>query len=41
MVSPFMTVWCYLRTWTTFTMRWRGIAYKVTWGGRVVEVLKS
>jgi len=41
LVTPFMTVWCYLRTWTTFTMRWRGIAYKVTWGGRVVEVLKS
>ena len=41
MVSPFMTVWCYLRTWTTSTMRWRGIAYKVTWGGRVVEILKQ
>ncbi len=41
LVSPLMTSWCYLRTWTTFTMRWRGIAYKVTWGGRVVEVLRS
>ncbi|MFZ5426640.1 MAG: glycosyltransferase family 2 protein [Thermodesulfobacteriota bacterium] len=40
-VSPLMTSWCYLRTWTTFTMRWRGIAYKVTWGGRVVEVLRQ
>jgi hypothetical protein len=39
--SPVITVWCYLRTWTTFTMRWRGIAYKVTWGGRVVEVIRS
>ena len=39
--SPLVTVWCYLRTWTTFTMRWRGIAYKVTWGGRVVEVIRS
>jgi len=36
-----MTSWCYLRTWTTFTMSWRGIAYRVTWGGRVVEVIKS
>lgn len=39
--SPLMTVWCYLRTWTTFTMSWRGIAYKVTWGGRVVEVIRQ
>ena len=40
-VSPLMTVWCYLRTWTTFTMSWRGIAYRVTWGGRVVEVIRQ
>lgn len=40
-LSPLATVWCYLRTWTTFTMSWRGIAYKVTWGGRVVEVIRS
>lgn len=39
--SPLVTVWCYLRTWTTFTMSWRGIAYKVTWGGRVVEVIRQ
>ncbi|WP_243311806.1 glycosyltransferase [Fundidesulfovibrio agrisoli] len=36
-----VTSWCYLRTWTTFTMSWRGISYKVTWGGRVVKVLRS
>jgi len=40
-VTPLMTAWCYLLTWTTSTMNWRGIAYKVTWGGRVVEVLRS
>jgi len=39
--TPLMTVWCYLLTWTTFTMSWRGIAYRVTWGGRVVEVLRG
>ncbi|GAB6037055.1 glycosyltransferase family 2 protein [Fundidesulfovibrio butyratiphilus] len=33
------SVWCYARTWITFTMSWRGISYKVTWGGKVVEVL--
>ena len=36
-----MTAWCYFITWPTFTMRWRGIAYRVTWGGRVVEVLHN
>jgi cellulose synthase/poly-beta-1,6-N-acetylglucosamine synthase-like glycosyltransferase len=39
--TPLMTAWCYLLTWTTFTMSWRGIAYRVTWGGRVVEVLRG
>ncbi len=35
-----MTGWCYLRTWATFTMSWRGIAYKVAWGGRVKEIIR-
>jgi len=39
--TPLMTAWCYALTWTTFTMNWRGIAYRVTWGGRVVEVLRG
>lgn len=39
--APLMAAWCYLRTWATFHMRWRGIAYKVSWGGRVVEVIRQ
>lgn len=40
-VTFFLTVWCYGVTWTTFTMSWRGISYRVAWGGRVVEVLRG
>jgi len=36
-----MTFWCYARTWTTFTMSWRGIAYRVTWGGRVLRIIRQ
>ena len=35
------SVWCYVRTWTTFTMSWRGISYKVTWRGRVTQVIRG
>jgi ceramide glucosyltransferase len=35
----FMACWCYLKTWTTDTISWRGISYRVTWGGRVKEIL--
>lgn len=30
---------CYLFTWTTNIMAWRGIAYRVGWGGRVREII--
>jgi len=35
----FMACWCYLKTWTTDTIAWRGISYRVTWGGRVKEII--
>jgi ceramide glucosyltransferase len=35
----FMACWCYLKTWQTDTIAWRGISYRVTWGGRVKEVI--
>jgi hypothetical protein len=33
-----MVCWCYLKTWRTDTIAWRGISYRVTWGGRVREI---
>jgi len=35
----FMICWCYLKTWLTDTIAWRGISYQVTWGGRVKKVI--
>jgi ceramide glucosyltransferase len=35
----FMACWCYLKTWTTDTISWQGISYRVTWGGRVQEII--
>ncbi len=35
-----ITFWCYLRTWFTFTMSWRGISYQVGWRGRVVRIIR-
>jgi ceramide glucosyltransferase len=35
----FMACWCYLKTWTTGTISWRGISYRVAWGGRVQEII--
>jgi len=34
----FMAGWCYLQTWRTDTIAWRGISYRVTWGGRVRDI---
>jgi len=31
--------WCYLRTWGTDIMAWRGISYRVGRGGKVQEVI--
>jgi len=37
----FMICWCYLKTWRTDTIAWRGISYRVTWGGRVREIIQK
>jgi ceramide glucosyltransferase len=34
-----MAAWCYLKTWHTDIISWRGISYRVTWGGRVREII--
>ena len=39
--SIFVAFWCYLRTWFTDTLPWRGISYRLTWGGRVKEIIIS
>jgi hypothetical protein len=36
-----MLAWCFGRTFATNTMSWRGIAYKVGWGGVVKEVRRG
>ena len=36
-----LLAWCFGRTFTTNTMRWRGIAYKVGWGGVVKQVIRQ
>jgi hypothetical protein len=35
-----MLAWCFGRTFTTNTMSWRGIDYKVGWGGVVRKVIR-
>jgi ceramide glucosyltransferase len=37
----FMACGCYLKTWRTDTIAWRGISYRVAWGGRVLEIIRS
>jgi ceramide glucosyltransferase len=37
----FMACWCYPKTWLTDIIAWRGISYRVTWGGRVKEVIQN
>jgi hypothetical protein len=36
-----MLAWCFGRTFTTNTMAWRGIRYKVGWGGVVKQVIRD
>jgi hypothetical protein len=33
-----MTVLCYACTWFSNLLPWRGISYRVTWGGKVASV---
>jgi len=35
----FMACWCYIKTWSTDTIAWHGISYRVTWGGRVRKII--
>ena len=37
----FMACRCYIKTWRTDTIAWRGISYRVTWGGRVREIIAN
>ncbi|MDD4952597.1 MAG: hypothetical protein PHV85_08615, partial [Desulfovibrionaceae bacterium] len=37
-LAPLVSLCCYAGTMFTNTMTWRGISYRVTWGGRVLEV---
>jgi ceramide glucosyltransferase len=35
----FMLCWCYIKSWGTDTIAWRGISYRITWGGRVRKII--
>ena len=35
----FMACRCYINTWRTDTIAWHGISYRITWGGRVREII--
>jgi len=35
----FMACRCYFKTWFTDIIAWRGISYRVTWRGRVKEII--
>jgi hypothetical protein len=37
--AHFVACWCYVRTWFLNTISWRGISYKMTRDGRVMEVI--
>lgn len=36
-----MAVVCYACTWAGNVLKWRGISYRVSWGGKVEEVIRS
>ncbi len=35
----FMAFWCYIKTWFRNTLSWKGVSYRVTWGGKVKKVI--
>jgi hypothetical protein len=39
--ASIMAVVCYCRTWAGNVLEWRGISYRVTWGGKVKKVIRS
>lgn len=36
-----MVAWCYAKTWSGNILSWRGISYRVGWGGKVREVIPA
>ncbi len=40
-VFHFIASWCYIKTWFTNTISWRGISYRVTWGGKVKGIISD
>jgi len=36
-----MAVLCYVGTWFSNWLSWRGISYRVTWGGKVKEIIRK
>jgi len=35
----FMAFWCYVKTWFTNTLSWKGVSYRVAWGGKVKKII--
>ena len=41
LAANFMAVLCYAGTWFSNSLSWRGISYRVTWGGKVKEIIRK
>ena len=41
MAATAMAVLCYAGTWFSNLLSWRGISYRVTWGGKVKEIIRK
>jgi ceramide glucosyltransferase len=41
LAAPSMAVLCYASTWFSNLLSWRGISYRVTWGGKVKEIIRK
>ena len=39
--TVFMACYCHMRCWFTREIHWRGISYRVRWGGRVEEIRET
>lgn len=40
LAALFMAGWCHCRTWFSDSITWAGISYKVTAGGKVVDIIR-
>ncbi len=38
---PFIASWCFLKTWFTRTITWKGISYRVDFGGEVLDIISE